>query len=1003
MTTKILFFTDIHLRSSFPNHKSDPIYKSKGLLYIKRSLDWILEQVDELKPDLLIFGGDLIDSPKRIDFVSYNIAIDFFSEASEKLPVFAIVGNHDIQGGTDWSHSLYPLNGITGVTVVDRPTKVHPVYGEVLLLPYMKSMTKEAKEAISSSKSKIVFTHIGFEELKFSNGESFGPFKFEDFNSDYVVSGHYHVKTEFNKGRMRYPGSLLAKNFHDAGDYGFGCELISIQSNGDVEFDHIVNPYSPRYIKLDDSNLHLVEMYNSSDYDHFYKIKTSDPTGLQDKLDAVNLDKSEVLQITPEKVDFTLSDQEDRISESLSIDEAITSYVSEMATDSQNGTFLTSVGLELYQQADIVSSKRQRVAYSLKEIEVLSFMSADHNRITFGEGMIFVDGKNLDDGGSNGAGKSLILESIYWALFGKTIRVTDKAEDVCHNEVGRCVVNIRLSSNLDDEIIIQRYRSITGFGSGVKVFISRAVLPTRGKVDLIKIEDSQKLVDLGSGKVPRVRLEDPKGFSWLSKGMNQGATNELIQELLGIDPKLFKLTTLFSKRSTPLTKATEASRVGEFMSFLDLGTDESVVEARNEKKSLKELIASKEREAEQFELSKERDLLGCTKLIDSYIEQKASALKMGVTTAVTLNTIVSEMDLITEWLESKSSLDIGKLKLAYSEALGIKSGLYSELQRSGVFVGVAKKALDEFNKCFSSSLKVECPTCYSKVSMDSVAAVRLELEARLDVANVQYNKNKSRLARKVLKLGIQDKSDALDHETELQSAITTKRARLSALTTSSAALTSNRNQLMANIKQLESNIDTVQESILTLQASVYEGSKKEVELRKRLDAVEFWCKGFSRRGLPTFMLSKVLTFANERLNMYLNIVSSGKTKATFSTSERGVSLVCTRADGNRPYSTLSDGQQSCVDLAVQLALHDVQMLSLGGLGIMFFDEAVAHIDDQKAIKSIEMIKEKLDSVPLIFITTHRDSIIPDDATCITAVLKDGFTKYEVEYDDRSTN
>lgn len=997
---KILFFTDIHLRSSFPNHKSDPIYKSKGLRYIKESLDWVITKVKELSPDLVIFGGDLIDSPKRIDFTSLNLATDFFQEVSLLAETYAIVGNHDRQGGPEWSHALYSLDSIPRVTVVDRPIPVPDT--EILILPYMKEMTSEAREAISSKHTKVTFTHIGFKELTFSTGGSFGPFKFEDFNSDYVISGHYHIPTTFNQGRMRYPGALLAKNFHDAGDHPFGLEIIDISSTG-VEFSHIVNPFSPRYIKLRDDQLDHLDFYNSkSDIQYFFKIKTSDPTGLDDKLSKLNVSKEDILQISPEKIDFSLTGAEEKISSSLSVEEAIESYVEEVASASQNGTFLTSLGLDLYQQADITAAKRQRAVYHLSSIEMIHFMSSGYNHLHFEEGLIFLDGRNLDDEGSNGAGKSLVLESLYWTLFGKTIRIVDKAEDVCHNRVGKCAVVVTLTSSLGDELIIQRYRSLIGFGSGTKVFIQRYADSKVSKVssgNSVSVISKDKYIYLDENKNPRARLRDPKTatHSYLSKGMNQSSTNTLIKELLGVDPRLFKLTTLFSKRSTQLTGATEGSRAGEFLAFLDLGTEETSIIAKEERRVLKLQIEEKELEATQFEFKKEQEMLSYTKTIDSCLLQRSNQESMKDTTSASMNDLRVQGRELKSWFLNQGEINLLELEKEVQQSLALKSSLYSDLNRSGALVGIREKQLKDFNRFLKNGLDTNsqnCPTCYSSLISSDLDQVKLVLEGDYDSAVAQRDRDKSRLERKIEKLGIQEKQMRLEEARRVQGELLSNRARFTTIKKTLTALKSNMEQIQNSIDKLTSDIESLQENIITISQTVYEGESIEVELRKRLNGIEFWCKGFSRRGLPSFLLRKVLSFANERLFLYLSIVSGSKLKARFDTSDSGVKLTCTRPDGERPYSTLSDGQQSCVDLAVQLALHDVQRLSLGGLGLMFFDEAISHIDVPKALKCIEMIKEKLESVPLIFITTHRDSIIPDDSIGLTAILENEYTRYE---------
>ena len=51
--------------------------------------------------------------------------------------------------------------------------------------------------------------------------------------------------------------------------------------------------------------------------------------------------------------------------------------------------------------------------YSIKNIEL---------ELDTYSGLVLIKGKNLDTGGSNGSGKSAIIEAVCWGLTGKTIR-----------------------------------------------------------------------------------------------------------------------------------------------------------------------------------------------------------------------------------------------------------------------------------------------------------------------------------------------------------------------------------------------------------------------------------------------------------------------------------------------------------------------------------------------------------------------------------------------------
>jgi DNA repair exonuclease SbcCD ATPase subunit len=77
--------------------------------------------------------------------------------------------------------------------------------------------------------------------------------------------------------------------------------------------------------------------------------------------------------------------------------------------------------------------------YSIREMEI------DFNNYN---GIVLINGKNLDDGGSVGAGKSSILEAITWGLFGKTIRKSTEDALINNQSKKDCYVSLQLNDNV---------------------------------------------------------------------------------------------------------------------------------------------------------------------------------------------------------------------------------------------------------------------------------------------------------------------------------------------------------------------------------------------------------------------------------------------------------------------------------------------------------------------------------------------------------------------------
>lgn len=90
----------------------------------------------------------------------------------------------------------------------------------------------------------------------------------------------------------------------------------------------------------------------------------------------------------------------------------------------------------------------------INKVEINNFYSIKKSTLNFDKfkGLVLVKGKNKDTGGSNGAGKSVIIESVVWGLFGKTIRKS--TEEALINLYTKKACSVRITIN--DNMVIER-------------------------------------------------------------------------------------------------------------------------------------------------------------------------------------------------------------------------------------------------------------------------------------------------------------------------------------------------------------------------------------------------------------------------------------------------------------------------------------------------------------------------------------------------------------------
>ena len=95
----------------------------------------------------------------------------------------------------------------------------------------------------------------------------------------------------------------------------------------------------------------------------------------------------------------------------------------------------------------------------INKIEIRNFYSIKKTSLNFNnfKGLVLIEGKNKDTGGSNGAGKSALIEAVVWGLFGKTIRKSTEAALINLYAKKECSVRLTINGN----VVIERGKKPT--------------------------------------------------------------------------------------------------------------------------------------------------------------------------------------------------------------------------------------------------------------------------------------------------------------------------------------------------------------------------------------------------------------------------------------------------------------------------------------------------------------------------------------------------------------
>jgi UDP-2,3-diacylglucosamine pyrophosphatase LpxH len=213
--SSILFFSDVH-------------FWKKTLSYLKPTLeDWMVSQIYEHKPDLVVFGGDLNHTHNSVDTdVMHAIAssMDAVAAAAKEVTgrnLVAISGNHDtaLRG--------MQKNIVEAVATLSPDIEAYtkPYYlkdFDILLIPYPDG-SQEFIDKVASlgtdAKPAIAIVHVELSEIRYTPANTHvtdKPFTIPE-SVKTVLAGHYHhPESKVVAGKnIHIVGSPIYHNYSD--------------------------------------------------------------------------------------------------------------------------------------------------------------------------------------------------------------------------------------------------------------------------------------------------------------------------------------------------------------------------------------------------------------------------------------------------------------------------------------------------------------------------------------------------------------------------------------------------------------------------------------------------------------------------------------------------------------------------------------------------------------------------------------------------------------------
>jgi len=591
-------------------------------------------------------------------------------------------------------------------------------------------------------------------------------------------------------------------------------------------------------------------------------------------------------------------------------------------------------------------------------VKIQNFLSVGKDPLTidFQNGINLITGENKDKGGKNGIGKSSILEAIYWCLFGNTIRDI-KNDKIIHNLSKKdCKVSLNF------EVVTEKH--VTPYT------IERSLEPSKVT---ITAHNQQRDIDMTLSTMPE--------------------TNSFIKELLGATEEVFQNAVIMSANNTVpfmAQKKTDKRKFIEGILNLNIFSD-MLLKARGDYNDFKKQNDS---------LSS--NFITLQRNLSTFEDQKANAETKKQEKIDAFNSRIRDNEKIIEQLNNTTLPSLNEVNDGIQKLEEKRTALKSCIKAFNITRSdLIKKSSDlsaEIRQLEKEKQKIidkggTCPTCNRDYCVEDLEAVKQRLK---DIAT-----NISNLATESFTIN-SEKIDWDDKIEEAEDGVEKINGKIRILDQSKSDIKINNQKITnceSNIKDCLKWIEDTKIDDPSIDLNV-QNTKKEIEntqieltkVKKEMAIVEAAKFIVSEEGVKTYIVKKMLTLLNKKLNYYLKELDT-PCKCEF--NDMFEETIINETGKECSYFNFSGGERKRIDVAVLFMFQDLLRSQTGtSYSLNIYDEMIdSALDQQGTDKIIGLLKEKVTKYDeSVYIVSHKASDMARIDNVLLLEKENGVTK-----------
>lgn len=216
----VIAIGDLHFKKDSPSMSDLIIHK-------------LTEQIEKIKPDIVVFLGDILDTHEKIDMKTLNKTVKFMKHiASLGIITVIVIGDHERPDGSSFlteDSSFYCLKGVPNIQVADRvlsfkwETEGRKEKIRFVFVPYVApgsfhEALNTLTEKVMDERPAVIFCHQEFKGANMGGYISQIGDEWPESNP-LIISGHIHVMAQVQKNLV-YTGTPYQQSYTDTSRKG---------------------------------------------------------------------------------------------------------------------------------------------------------------------------------------------------------------------------------------------------------------------------------------------------------------------------------------------------------------------------------------------------------------------------------------------------------------------------------------------------------------------------------------------------------------------------------------------------------------------------------------------------------------------------------------------------------------------------------------------------------------------------------------------------------------